>query len=500
MSEVCYNLIFTGKLRPDHDSAEVQQAFAAMTKRPPEQVQKIFSGKPVRLAQHLQEDKAKRMLQKLQALGMRCQLQPDHLPEEIQAQRAASTRSMKCPSCGRQQALAETCAECGIVIAKYQKSEPHPFYHIESEPDSLPLLRKVIRLIGLLCVLGLSLAFFIGPPAPAPQIADKSKQLRSGGDIELAAMGSRDSGLVLVSGSQLTPWRVERNMLTGDFQRFYQHQSSSVLEAEHPVTAVAFNPVGLDVASNGSEAPQEILLWDIPNNMLEQRLSGHQAAISALSFNPTGQLLASGAEDGSILLWHGDGNNKQSIGRLKLNGTIKSLVFDEQQTLLAAASQKGEVAIWLLSGLSDAHPLHQWKYPAAINVLAFSPDGKTLAAGGKDNLIHLLDAQSGAESNVLFGHQAAVTALDFREDGWLLASGSADETIKLWSLWSKHQIAHLYVDEQVNYLAFSTQGDTLYSTFDKHSIQAWTAPVPSSFAFPLRLYFSPLGIDLNYGE
>jgi len=51
--------------------------------------------------------------------------------------------------------------------------------------------------------------------------------------------------------------------------------------------------------------------------------------------------------------------------------------------------------------------------PVAVCALAYSPDGKVIAAGGADGQIHLFQAADGKFVRSLPGHTSAVTALTF---------------------------------------------------------------------------------------
>jgi WD40 repeat protein len=68
--------------------------------------------------------------------------------------------------------------------------------------------------------------------------------------------------------------------------------------------------------------------------------------------------------------------------------------------------------------------------------LAFSPDGRWVASGGKDCAVKVWDAETGKLLQTFKSHIDKVTRLIFfqRPEGLSLASGSRDGTVKLWDL------------------------------------------------------------------
>src|SRR6266581_1804845 len=69
-----------------------------------------------------------------------------------------------------------------------------------------------------------------------------------------------------------------------------------------------------------------------------------------------------------------------------------------------------------------------------ITGIAWSPDGKVLAAGSDDMKVYLWDMQKGQFPHILTGHSDVVLCVDWSPDARVLASGSNDETIRLWDI------------------------------------------------------------------
>ncbi|MFN5889530.1 MAG: WD40 repeat domain-containing protein [Bacteroidota bacterium] len=72
-----------------------------------------------------------------------------------------------------------------------------------------------------------------------------------------------------------------------------------------------------------------------------------------------------------------------------------------------------------------------------ISEATFAPSGNIVALGGQDNLVYLLDPNTGAVMHKLTGHEGMVTYLAFSKDGKWLFTGSADRAVKQWNMETK---------------------------------------------------------------
>ena len=69
-----------------------------------------------------------------------------------------------------------------------------------------------------------------------------------------------------------------------------------------------------------------------------------------------------------------------------------------------------------------------------LTAVAFSPDGKTLAAGTGSGSVQLWEVLTGAERRRFTGHHGWVGSVAFAPDGRVLASGGHDTTVLLWDV------------------------------------------------------------------
>src|SRR5207302_268951 len=101
----------------------------------------------------------------------------------------------------------------------------------------------------------------------------------------------------------------------------------------------------------------------------------------------------------------------------------------------------------------------------AVNAVAFSPDGKQLAAGLANNaVLHFdLGAKDFKPVKTLTGHTGAVSALAFTPSGSQLLSASADKTVQVWDLPGGTAKAKLEHGATVTGLALSKDGKQVAS-------------------------------------
>jgi WD40 repeat protein len=127
----------------------------------------------------------------------------------------------------------------------------------------------------------------------------------------------------------------------------------------------------------------------------------------------------------------------------------------------------------------------QTGHTKSANAVAFSPDNRWLASGGKDNVIKIWDLANGNVLRTLYGHTSNVNTLAVSPDGKLLASGSGDindkrdlgtftqggvvggaedNTVRIWSVQTGRQLQVLRGHElPVGAVAFSNDGRSLTS-------------------------------------
>jgi WD40 repeat protein len=114
---------------------------------------------------------------------------------------------------------------------------------------------------------------------------------------------------------------------------------------------------------------------------------------------------------------------------------VRAVAFSPDGKLLAACTGEpehhGAVTVW---DLTTRQPRWTRQEPRGIPTVAFAPDGKSLAVGTFTPDAKLLDVTTGEVRATLPANGKTARAVAFAPDGKTLAVGSYDRFIKLWDL------------------------------------------------------------------
>lgn len=69
-----------------------------------------------------------------------------------------------------------------------------------------------------------------------------------------------------------------------------------------------------------------------------------------------------------------------------------------------------------------------------VTSIAFSPDGKMLAAGGEETKIRIFDLAAGSQLTELKEHVTSVTSIAWSMSGNLIAYACQDGSMRLWDV------------------------------------------------------------------
>jgi WD40 repeat protein len=199
----------------------------------------------------------------------------------------------------------------------------------------------------------------------------------------------------------------------------------------------AFSPDGKVLATcDFGNKSNLIRLWDLSKGELQRLISLERCMAHALAFSPDGKTLAVACGTPFALFSSLEIDNRDS----------KTVLID-----LATGKEKRVLC------------------KSNFDCLAFSPDGKILAAGG-NGVVRLIDVVTGADLARQDAHSGPVTALAYSAGGDKLLTAGDDDTIRTWNPLTSKQLTNLDLARYSPYNSAFTSDGKLFAFMDHEKV------------------------------
>lgn len=229
------------------------------------------------------------------------------------------------------------------------------------------------------------------------------------------------------------------------------------------ICSAVFSPDGKQLATGQEHG--SMTFWDSRTGVKAREFKPHASAVNPVAFSPDGSLIATGSADMTVELW----DSRTFLKRMDLGGNssdVLGIKFSPDGKRIASMSKDCRLIVW------DVHSgrklsSFQWETgtPSSRAVyyywsaVEFSPDGKLLATGYSP--IQLWDAATGKRVRTISGTYGAQLCLAFSPDGKRLAATGLAGTLQLWDVPTGKLLATLSAPGIGLCVAFSPDGSKL---------------------------------------
>jgi len=227
-----------------------------------------------------------------------------------------------------------------------------------------------------------------------------------------------------------------------DLGRRVVQDGCPVIAHTEGINALAFSPCGQSLASGGEDG--EVIMWDVQTGKAEQLLHAVGAddemrdPVTCLAYSADGARLAcavglNGGMESSIYIWTAKGGLIRTITQPHA-GHVSCLHFspiDSSRLASIGTTSEAGICLWDLDSGDKI-----WSIAGCCSFLTFSPDGLSIATAfqGGCAFFSTVDVESGTARLTLFGGQPSlpVCSAAFSANGSELASLSRGGVCKFW--------------------------------------------------------------------
>jgi WD40 repeat protein len=202
---------------------------------------------------------------------------------------------------------------------------------------------------------------------------------------------------------------------------------------------------------------------------LRARLAGSGTDAASMTFSPDGRFLLTGSFSGHVTLWDVIAARVHSVVS-RAQRPVAAVAFSDGGRGVVAARWDGDLESYSPSG----HPPRSARVGLLGEAAVLSTDGRLLFTGGQDDRLHVREVSTGRKRPGFFVGDA-INALALSADGRSLAVGGQG-AVTVWDVLSGKERRGFTVPAPVRSLALSRDGHTLAASADGGSVRVWKVP------------------------
>jgi len=366
---------------------------------------------------------------------------------------------------------------------------------------------------------------------------------------------SKNGNRLVTGGADLTVKVWDLNKGKVDYT-LRDHPVGSSYRYQCAIESVAFSSIGHFASAANTHRERNVLVWRDWNEPEDQegsdisldysRYNQHTPITQAIAFNPDGDLIAKGNDDGVVELWRSSisepkralwtetprkeaatlekrlsdrsikeclkdakTGNPTSVNASHSSG-VTSLAFSPDGDKLASGSSDGTVKIWYVY---NGVLLHVLKGEGTVKSVVFNSDGKQLISAVGNNVrnkdgtigsvnceVRIWDIEKESVIHRLLGHTGIVSSVKYNDKNMkypLVISGSWDGSVKIWNAETGKLYQTLDAKSSVYDIAYNQRNDTIFAGLRDGSINIFERNNNNTGVYTALLSMKQIDKEIN---
>ncbi len=282
------------------------------------------------------------------------------------------------------------------------------------------------------------------------------------------------------------------------------------------ITTVVFQDANRIATASGDKL---IKIWDAKDGHTIRTLTGHMSAVLALGIVDGGRLV-SGSADKTVKMWDAtadkpvwswasksavsavaaraggkqivvgsadgwlavidtsSGEPKAISGMSAHNAGVAAIAISTDGSRIATVGGDGHWKLWaiaetgILTSTGKEEISKKTTTLPALSTVAFRLDGKQIAFGGADGIVHIADTGTGVVTRGLRGHTDWITAISFAANGEQLLSVGVDKVCRVFEL-GKASASSSGHAMAIRAIAVNRDGTRIATGSDDRTVKVW---------------------------
>jgi len=199
--------------------------------------------------------------------------------------------------------------------------------------------------------------------------------------------------------------------------------------------------------------------------------ASHLQTVRVVAWSPDGRLLASGGDDGQLLVWGTDGVVLQDVAH---PAAVTALAWSPESGRLVTGAANQVTFLTVLTGMVLARSTHD--HFSTVTGLAWTAHNQQQVVSGALDQRAIVWQTTRYQPQTIFTHHAApIESVTWAADGRTIASSSHGGVVRVWDAESGREVHSLYQDARLpmQAAAFAPIGMQLAVGGDDGVIRLW---------------------------